>query len=144
MDGHKSETWQAQRLAVRRSFFTRCRNMGSDLPPKLNGTFLLLTGNGISLTALGLFSFSRLLLSFFSYPAFERLIPLLRLFPLRPLQQLVSVYSVLRWTYENISALNARVSTFFRYLHQRSPSAKLPMNLSLRLATSTKKKGRLS
>jgi hypothetical protein len=57
MDGHKSETWQAQRLAVRRSFFTRCRNMGSDLPPKLNGTFLLLTGNGNSLTALGLFSF---------------------------------------------------------------------------------------
>jgi hypothetical protein len=80
---------------------------------KLNGTFLLLTGNGISLTTLGLFSFSRLLLSFFCTRRLSDSYPFCGYF-LYGRSSSLCQYTVYYGGHMNISALNARVSTFFR------------------------------
>jgi hypothetical protein len=61
---HTSETWQAQRLAVRRSFLMQHTNMGSDLPRKRDGTFLLSRQGTGYLLQLWVFSL------FFSFVAF--------------------------------------------------------------------------
>lgn len=108
---HTSETWQAQRLAVRRSFLMQRTNMGSDLPRKRDGTFLLSrqgTGYLLQLWVFSL-SFFRLLL-FFSYPAFERPYPFCG-FSLRPPGSLFQ-YTVYYRRHTNILALYARASNF--------------------------------
>jgi hypothetical protein len=106
---HTSETWQAQRLAVRRSFLTHTR--AATCHTKRDGTFLLSLDRewdfSYSSGSFFLFSFVAF---FLSYPAFERPYPFCG-FSLTAAQQLVLVYSCTTREHMNISALYARALT---------------------------------